>query len=127
MQRKALAFFLTILIAVVFLSALSLITIAPRSAEDPDQANLTEEQAIQVSRDFLESMNYTIGNALLAQLEEKTPNFFWQERFGLEKPESQQRVLCWIIRFEQPIGHGIYYEVWTDVSTGIIIGGTQIK
>lgn len=115
------------MVVVVFLAALSLIIITPRSAKDSGQAKLTEEQGIQVSRDFLESMNYTVGNTLLASLEERTPNFFWQERFGLEKPESQQRTLCWVIRFEQPIGYGIYYEVWTDASTSVIIGGTQCK
>lgn len=91
------------------------------------QAVISEQQAIQTGRGFLDGIGYTTGIVLFTGLEEKTPNFYWHDLAGLEKPDVEGLRLCWVVRFEQAYRPGHFFEVWIDAYTGEVIGGTQCK
>src|SRR5512136_1040026 len=83
-----------------------------------EQVALTKEQAVDVATDFLESGNRTVGQVLLTAVQEKAPNTYWHEMFGLENNAKGDQRLCWIVRFETPLNPGHCVEVWVDGSTG---------
>ena len=91
------------------------------------QAVISEQQAIQTGRGFLDGIGYTTGIVLFTGLEEKTPNFYWHDLARLEKPDVEELRLCWVVRFEQAYRPGHFFEVWIDAYTGEVIGGTQCK
>lgn len=91
------------------------------------QAMISEQQAIHMGKGFLDGIGYTTGKVLSTNLEEKTPNFYWHDLAGLEKPDIQGIRLCWIIRFEQAYRPGHFFEVWIDAYTGEVIGGMQCR
>ena len=86
-----------------------------------------EGEAIQTGRDFLDGVGCATGNVLFTKLEERTPNFYWHDLAGLERPEIQGLRLCWVVRFEQEYRPGHFFEVWVDACTGDVVGGTQCK
>jgi hypothetical protein len=88
---------------------------------------LAKQQAIQTGRDFLDSRNCTTGSVLIAEVKEKTPDFYWHELFGLGKPDVEETALCWVVRFEQAARPGHFFEVWIDAYTGYVVGGTQCR
>ena len=92
-----------------------------------EQIALYKGQAIDIATDFLESGNRTVGQVLLTAVQEKTPNTYWHEMFGLESNVTGDPRLCWIVRFETPVNPGHYVEVWVDGSTGDVVGGTQCR
>jgi hypothetical protein len=89
------------------------------------QAMISEQQAVQVGREFLDGIGYTTGKVLSAKLETKNPNFYWHDLAELERPDIEGLMLCWIIRFEQAHRLGHFFEVWINAHTGEVIGGTQ--
>jgi hypothetical protein len=93
------------------------------------QGMISEQQAIYLGRQFLDGIGYwyTTGKVLSANLEQKTPNFYWHDLANLEKPDAQGLRLCWVIRFEQAYRPGHFFEVWIDAYTSAVIGGTQCK
>jgi len=91
------------------------------------QAMMSEQQAIDMGKVFLDDIGCTTGKVLFTGLEEKTPNFYWHDLAGLEKPDVQGLKLCWVIRFEQAFRPGHFFEVWIDAYTGELVGGTQCK
>lgn len=91
-----------------------------------------EESYIQIGRAFLKSIshvtaNYTAGKVLSLSLENKTANFYWQELIQLAKPNVTGIRSTWVIRFEQALRVGHYFEVWIDSETSQIIGGEQCR
>jgi hypothetical protein len=91
------------------------------------QTVMSEQQAIQIGRDFLDGIGYSPGQVLFTKLEEKTSNFYWHDLAGLEKSDIEGLRLCWIVRFEQAYRPGHFFEVWIDAYTGDVIGGTQCR
>ena len=93
------------------------------------QVNLTEQQAIQTSRVFLDSRNYTTGNVLSVTLDEMNPTyyFYWHELFGLAKPDVNNTGLTWVVRFEQAENLGHWFEVCIDAHSGEVVGGSQCR
>jgi len=91
------------------------------------QTIISEKEAVQIGRSFLNSIGCTAGQVLFTNLEEKTPNFYWHDLADLEKPDVQGSRLCWIVRFEQAYRPGHFFEVWIDASTSVVIGGTQCR
>jgi hypothetical protein len=45
---------------------------------------ISEQQATQTGRGFLDGIGYITGKVLFTKLEEKTPNFYWHDLAGLE-------------------------------------------
>ncbi len=86
-----------------------------------------EQQAIQVGRDFFDTLdgNAPAGNAVLVRLGERTPNFYWQNLYRIEKPNVGSLELCWTVTFEQALRPGHFFEVWVDAFTGEVVGGAQ--
>ncbi len=91
------------------------------------QETISEQQAVSIGRVFLDGEGYTTGQVLFMGLEEKTPNFYWHELFGLEKPNLHGSRLCWVVKFEQAEKPGHFFEVWMDTYTGEVVGGMQCK
>lgn len=91
------------------------------------QALISEQQAVQIGRGFLDGIGFMTGRVLSTKLEEVTPNFYWHDLAELEKPDVQGSRLCWIIRFEQAYRPGHFFEVWIDAYTGVIVGGMQCR
>jgi hypothetical protein len=92
-----------------------------------DQAIISEQQAIQVGKAFLDGIGCATGQVLFTNLEEKIPNFYWHDLAKLERPDIQGSRLCWIVRFEQAYRPGHFFEVWIDAYTSVVIGGTQCR
>jgi hypothetical protein len=88
---------------------------------------MPEQQAIEKGRDLLDTRNYTTGPVLISDVEEKMPNLYWHELFGLEKPNNLEPLLCRVVRFEQAARPGHFFEVWIDACTGDMVGGTQCR
>jgi len=82
---------------------------------------------IHRGRRFLDGIGYATGDVLFAELDEKTPNFYWHELAKLEKPGVQGVRRCWVVRFEQARRPGHWFEVWIDAQTGEVIGGMQCR
>jgi hypothetical protein len=95
--------------------------------EEEPKPTISEQQATQTGREFLDSIGYTTGKVLFTKLEEKTPNFYWYDLLNLEKPDIQGLRLCWVVRFEQAYRPGHFFEVWIDSHTGKVIGGAQCR
>jgi hypothetical protein len=62
---------------------------------------ISEQQAVQVGREFLDGIGCTTGKVLSVKLETKNPNFYWHDLAELERPDIEGLMLCWVIRFEQ--------------------------
>jgi len=90
---------------------------------------ITEEQAIETGRVFLDSKNYTTGNVLSVTLEEMNPHyyFYWHELFGLEKTDVGDTELSWFVKFDQAENAGHWFLVCVDAHTGEIVGGSQCR
>ena len=114
---------------------------------------VSEQQAIEISRGFLDSIGAETGEVLFTNFTTRTPNFYWHELAGLEKPypyigsyrlelagpgELEYIIYpcppspsiwrarpCWVVDFEQRRSPGHVVEVWTDAFTGDVIGGAQ--
>ncbi|MBS7646680.1 MAG: hypothetical protein QXD34_01055 [Candidatus Bathyarchaeia archaeon] len=88
---------------------------------------ISEQQAIVIGKNFLNSIGCIVGPVLSANLEEKVPNFYWHDLAELGKPNITEPRLCWVIKFEQAYRPGHFFEVWLDAYTGEILGGQQCR
>lgn len=88
---------------------------------------ISEQQAITIGGNFLNSIGCIVGPVLSTELEERIPNFYWHDLAGLEKPEINELELCWIVKFEQAKRPGHFFEVWLDAYTGEVLGGQQCR
>ena len=110
---------------------------------------ISEQEAIEIGRDFLDRIGAETGEVLFTNLTTKAPNFYWHELAGLEEPvypnlsqdidwtgiprpsvpsHLMQRVRdCWTVDFVQKRLPGHLLEVWIDTFTGDVIGGTQCR
>jgi hypothetical protein len=82
--------------------------------------------AVERGRSFLDDNNLTTGQVLSTALEVREPNFYWSIVMGMEKPNTAEPRLMWIIRFEQANRPGHFFEVWV-AERGMILGGAQCK
>lgn len=123
-MRRFRLLLLTIAVLVV-ISTFAFLFLSPHLGIFPKQTEITESQAIEIGRSMLKNKNYVPGNIMLSELKEKTPNFYWTE--DTNSADQNSSLLCWVIRFEQQMLSGNYFEVWIDASTGTIVGGTQTK
>lgn len=89
------------------------------------QTTASEQPAILIGKDFLDTIGYTTGRILYTKLEKKTPNFYWHDIGRLEKPEIKGPRPCWIITFEQASDPPHIFEVWIDAYIGKVIGGRR--
>jgi hypothetical protein len=80
--------------------------------------------AVERGRSFLDDNNHTTGRILSTALEVREPNFYWSTAMGMEKPNSAEPRLMWIIRFEQANRPGHFFEVWV-AERGMILGGNE--
>ncbi len=83
-------------------------------------------QAVEIGRDFLNNINLTTGKVLSTTQEVREPNDYWSVAYGLEKPDTQEPSLLWVIRFEQAARPGHYFEVWVNQG-GRVLGGSQCR
>jgi hypothetical protein len=80
--------------------------------------------AVESSRSFLDDNNHTTGQVLSTAIEMREPNFYWSTAMGMEKPNTAEPRLMWIIRFEQANRPGHFFEVWV-AERGMILGGNE--
>ncbi|MCW4005767.1 MAG: hypothetical protein NWF04_04120 [Candidatus Bathyarchaeota archaeon] len=83
----------------------ALVFMAPHLGMVPEE--ITEEQAVEIGRSFLEDENYVVGEVLFAELEERTPNLYGHGDNNLSDPR-EEKVLCWVIRFEHVLPNGYF-------------------
>ena len=130
MRGRTLFLILTITVLTVILAAAySFVILGLPSGVGEKQVSLTEEQAIETGRVFLDSKNYTTGNVLSVTLEEMNPHyyFYWHELFGLEKTDVGDTELSWFVKFDQAENAGHWFLVCVDAHTGEIVGGSQCR
>lgn len=90
------------------------------------QNGLLTLHSVQIGKDYLESINRSVGTIESLTYEEKMPNYYWHEDIEIELELYKSRV-CWVIRFETVKPIGCYYEVWVDAETNEIVGGDQSR
>ncbi len=130
MRGRTLFLILTItVLAVILVAVYSFVILGLPSGIGAKQVSITEEQAIETSRVFLDSSNYTTGNVLSVKLEEMNPHYYyyWHELFGLEKPNVGDTELSWFVKFDQVENTGHWFLVCVDSCTGEIVGGSQCR
>lgn len=109
----------------------------------PKYVTLSEKQAIEIGRYFLDGVDHKTGEVLYIKHEEREPNFYWDaalksdvewDRLDIwdrmlkwNRPEIRETRPCWVIRFEQAERPGHYFEVWLDASEYIVVGGNQCR
>jgi hypothetical protein len=109
----------------------------------PKYVAMSEKQAIEIGRDFLDGVGRKTGKVLFIKHEEKEPNFYWDialnsdvewDRLDIwdrmlkwDRPEIREIRPCWVIRFEQAKRPGHFYEVWLDAFEYVEVGGSSCK
>jgi DNA-binding HxlR family transcriptional regulator len=93
--------------------------------EVPSELPITEEEAITLAREFLESRGYGVGALISTEFALDSPNYYWHDIFGMEKPHWRLQDLFWIVSFEQETDASQYLEVWVNIYSGEIKGGGQ--
>ena len=91
-----------------------------------------EEQAIEIGREFFEDIGAQPGRVLsvsLVHIDEISDGylFYWHSAKGLEMPDVKETEQCWIVRFEQGLRPGHWWEVLIDVKTGEVVGGMSCR
>jgi len=129
MRSRTLFLILTITVLAVVLAAYSFVILGIPCGVGEKQVSITEEQAIETGRVFLDSRNYTTGNVLSVTLEEMNPHyyFYWHELFGLERPDVGDTELSWFVEFEQAENAGHWFLVCVAAHAGEIVGGSQCR
>jgi hypothetical protein len=123
---------LAVIVLTAVLVAFSFMMLGSPAGVGETQVKITEQQAIQTGRFFLDSRGCTTGNVLSVELEElnhlpEYTYFYWHELFGLEKPDIQNTDLTWVVSFEQAKRAGHCFEVCIDANTGVVVGGSQCR
>jgi len=93
--------------------------------EVPSELPITEEEAITLASEFLESRGYGVGALISTEFALDSPNYYWHDVFGMEIPYWKLADLFWIVSFEQAVDNSQYFEVWVNIYSGEIKGGGQ--
>ncbi len=94
-------------------------------SEVPSELPITEEEAVALARDFLESRGCGTGALISTEFALEHPNYYWHDVFSMEKPYWRLSDLFWIVSFEQEADASQYLEVWVNIYSGEIKGGGQ--
>ena len=89
-----------------------------------------QEQAIEIGRAFFEDIGLKTGKVLSVSLIDEVPDghlFYWQRAKGLEVPDVPEPEWCWVVRFEQKLRRGHWFEVLIDLDTGEVTGYTSCR
>ena len=91
-----------------------------------------QEQAIEIGREFLEDIGRQTGKVLsvdLVHIDEVSDGHlsYWHLAAGLETPAVLEPEWCWVVRFEQALRPGHWFEVSIDVNTAEVVGGMQCR
>ena len=89
-----------------------------------------QEQVIEIGREFLEDIGLQTGKVLSVDLIDEVPDgylYYWHLAAGLEKPDVPEDEWCWMIKFEQALRPGHWFEVLVGVNTTEVVGGMQCK
>jgi hypothetical protein len=86
-----------------------------------------QKQAIEVGREYLEDVGRETGKVISVELvhRDEVPDghlFYWQREKGLEVPDVTEPEWCWVVRFEQGLRPGHWFEVLIDLDTGEVTG-----
>ena len=86
-----------------------------------------QEQAIEIGREYLEDIGLQPGKVLSVDLKhrDEVPDsklFYWQLAHGIEVPDVPEPEWCWVVRFEQGLRRGHWFEVLIDLDTGEVTG-----
>ena len=116
-------------------TSLLLIIVASQSIQilsppkPPSQSGIGLYEAVEVGRNFLNSLNVNTGRILSTTLEIREPNLYWQRTrvhsYGFT--DLQEPKLLYIIRYEQAdrgFYSGHFFEVWVDME-GRVLGGAE--
>ncbi len=123
-QSDSIFFFASASIALIMAASQSVQVISP--PVPTTQMGIGLFKAVEIGRDFLDNVNLTTGKVLSTSLEVREPNDYWSVAYSLEKPDTQEPSLLWVIRFEQAARPGHYFEVWVNQG-GRVLGGSQCK
>ena len=98
----------------------------------PPKWSAEEEQAIEIGREFLEDIGRQTGKVLsvdLVHIDEVSDGHlsYWHLAAGLETPDVLEPEWCWVVRFEQALRPGHWFEVLIDVNTAEVVGGMQCR
>ena len=91
-----------------------------------------EERAIEIGREFFENIGNQPGKVLsvnLVHIDEVSDGylFYWHSAAGLETPDVPEPEWCWVVRFEQGLRPGHWWEVLIDVNTAEVVGGMSCR
>jgi hypothetical protein len=91
-----------------------------------------QEQAIEIGREYLEGIGRQTGKVLFVDLvhRDEVPDghlFYWQLAHGLEAPDVPEPEWCWIVRFEQALRPGHWWEVLIDADTAEVVGRASCR
>ena len=91
-----------------------------------------QDQAIEIGREFLEDIGRQTGKVLsvdLVHIDEVSDGHlsYWHLAVGLETPAVLEPEWCWVVRFEQALRPGHWFEVSIDVNTAEVVGGMQCR
>jgi hypothetical protein len=89
-----------------------------------------QEQAIEIGREFLEDIGLQTGKVLSVDLIDEVPDgylYYWHLAAGLETPDVPEDEWCWMIRVEQALRTGHWFEVLVGVNTTEVVGGMQCR
>jgi hypothetical protein len=89
-----------------------------------------QEHAIEIGREFFEDIGLQPGKVLSVGLMDEVPAgylFYWHSAKELEIPDISEPEWCWIVRFEQGLHPGHFWEVLIDVNTGEVVGGMSCR
>ncbi len=79
-------------------------------------------EAVETGRQFLDGNGLKTGKILSISHEVRVPNYNFDEFIKATIPRDAEARLLWVIRFEQAIHPGHYFEVWVDESREILGG-----
>jgi len=89
-----------------------------------------QEQAIEIGRAFFEDIDLKTGKVLSVSLIDEVPDghlFYWHSAKGLEIPDVPEPEWCWVVRFEQGSNPGHFWEVFIDMNTDEVVGGSSCR
>jgi len=87
-------------------------------SEVPSELPITEEEAITLAREFLESRGRGVGALISTEFALENPNYYWHDVFGMEIPHWKLADLFWIVTFEHEADASQYLEDWVNIYKG---------
>ena len=91
-----------------------------------------QEQAIEIAREYSEDIGAQPGKVLSVDLvhRDEVPDshlFYWLLEHGLEVPDVPEPAWCWVVRFEQALRPGHWWEVLIDADTAEVVGSASCR